>query len=174
MTGASTPTVRRLRTAGALLLVLLAAGACRNVSVTSLGVTAVEVRPAEVTLPVGDGRILEAVPTGENGTAVTGRTVEWFARDGGVAIVDGRGLVIAVGPGATVVEASVDGVVGEASVRVVPRNDPGNGDDEGEDDEGGEDDEEEDEEGEDDDGEEDEPNDGNGGGEGNGDGRGRP
>lgn len=138
-----------------LVLAVLAAGSCEEVSVTSLSVSSVEVIPADATLPVGEGLELEAVARGGDGTPVSGRSTEWSVEDRTVAIVDSRGLVIGISGGRTVVEARVDGVVGEASIRVVPRDGTGedDGDDEGDDAE----DEDEPEDDPDDEPEDDEP-----------------
>ncbi len=56
---------------------------------------------------LGDTLILAATVTDRRGAALVGATIIWQSEDSGVVMVDSSGLVVASGPGATRVTASI-------------------------------------------------------------------
>jgi hypothetical protein len=84
----------------------------------SADVSSVEVSPASVTLAPGQTRALSATARDEEGRVLTGRAVEWSILDPAVASVSGGGVVTGVAEGTAEVWATVDGVIGVATVRV--------------------------------------------------------
>lgn len=68
---------------------------------------------------LGDTLILAATVTDRRGAALVGATIIWQSEDSGVVMVDSSGLVVASGPGATRVTASIRQLT--AASRVVVR-----------------------------------------------------
>src|SRR2546426_12028537 len=56
--------------------------------------------PASASVPVGQAVQLSAVTKDSAGTVLTGRTVTWASSNGGIASVNGSGLVTGVAGGA--------------------------------------------------------------------------
>lgn len=81
-------------------------------------VASVDVSPAALSLTTGASAGLAATPRDAGGAPLAGRTVTWSTADGGVATVDGGGTVSAVAAGATTITATVEGIVGTATVSV--------------------------------------------------------
>jgi hypothetical protein len=82
----------------------------------------VDVAPAQHVLYLGTGGLVQLNATVRNraGTILTGRILAWQSSSPLVATVSGTGVVTAVGLGATIVRASVDGVEGTATITVEP------------------------------------------------------
>lgn len=85
----------------------------------TLGSITVAVAPALDTLAIGNTVPLTASVTDWNGNPVVG-TIAWATSDPGVAVVDGSGLVTAVGAGTTAISATFQGAAGSATVTVHP------------------------------------------------------
>ncbi|PYP43143.1 MAG: hypothetical protein DMD43_00350, partial [Gemmatimonadetes bacterium] len=84
-------------------------------------VASVEVTPASSDVLLGSTRQLEATPKTSGGVAVPGRTVVWSSSNPSIASVSSSGLVSGVALGGPVrIQATVDGVTGEAQVTVRP------------------------------------------------------
>ncbi len=84
-----------------------------------LVVARVEVAPPSGDLIVGQTLQLSATPKTTSGVTVTGRAVAWSSSNPSIASVSGSGLVTGLGVGGPVqVQATVDGIVGSASVSV--------------------------------------------------------
>ncbi len=82
----------------------------------------VVVSPSQDTLTaIGDSLQLAATITDERGATIAGATLLWASDDSGVATVDSTGAVVARGPGAATVTASVRDHAGHARVVVAQR-----------------------------------------------------
>lgn len=118
--------LRRTLRAGALLMLALTA-ACGN-DVTDPrpapdgppAVASVEITPGTLELPVSGSRALSATPRARNGSALSGRQVEWKSSDDTVVRVDGSGNVTALREGTATVTATSGGKQGQAQIQVVP------------------------------------------------------
>jgi uncharacterized protein YjdB len=88
------------------------------IRVVPVPVAAVEVTPSTVELIVGRTVRLTATPRGASGAALPGRTVTWTSGAPLVVTVGQDGVVTGITPGAGIVFAEVEGVVGQVSVRV--------------------------------------------------------
>jgi Bacterial Ig-like domain (group 2) len=73
------------------------------------GNTVLTLEPAAATLLPGESLLLEARPVREDGSPVAAGRVSWKALHAEVAAVDSNGLVIAVAPGRTIVQAAAAG-----------------------------------------------------------------
>lgn len=82
-------------------------------------VSAVTLTPAADTLIEGDTLSFSAELTDANGHAVAGAALAWASSDPGVAVVDGGGLVTAIGAGEATITATVSGAVGRAVLTVL-------------------------------------------------------
>jgi adhesin/invasin len=79
----------------------------------------VQVSPrADSLTAVGDTTVLAATVTDRRGAVLTGALVHWHTEDSTVAVVDSSGTVVARGPGATRVTASVRQRTGGAMITV--------------------------------------------------------
>jgi uncharacterized protein YjdB len=83
-------------------------------------VASVTVAPASDTIASGATVQLAATPKNAAGTALTGKTVTWATGDSTIAKVSAAGLVTAVKVGTASITATVQGVVGTASITVKP------------------------------------------------------
>lgn len=81
-------------------------------------VASVVVAPAATTLAAGQTQQLTATPRDGAGTLLTGRNVVWTSSAPAVATVSANGVVTAVGGGTSTVTASVEGVLGAATINV--------------------------------------------------------
>src|SRR5207253_2546391 len=81
-------------------------------------VAAVTVSPAAPTVQVGQTAQLTATPKDANGTPLSGRAVTWASNNTAVAMVNGSGLVTAVGTGAATITATSEGQSGTAAITV--------------------------------------------------------
>jgi surface protein len=77
----------------------------------------VAVDPPAASLKLGAARQFEAMVTNVDGETMS-RNVLWSSSDAAVATVDGAGLVVALAPGETSIEARVGSVRGQAAVDV--------------------------------------------------------
>jgi uncharacterized protein YjdB len=82
------------------------------------GRTVLTLDPTSATLLPGESLRLEARPVREDGSPATLGRVNWKALQPEVAAVDSGGLVIAVGPGRTIVQASSAGLTATTAVEV--------------------------------------------------------
>lgn len=110
---------------GSATITATAEGASGTLQVTvSTDVATVTVTPSSPTIaPVGavltgGTQQLTATPRSAAGTALSGRVTTWRSLDTTIAVVDASGLVTAVRPGSVGIEATVEGVTGNASVTV--------------------------------------------------------
>lgn len=101
-----------------LLLLALAAVACKKGSTNSEPVASVSVAPATAGVGVGDTVRLTATPRDANNQPVS-RSVSWTSLNPGIATVDNSGLVRGVAVGTATIQASSGGRTGTASVNVV-------------------------------------------------------
>jgi hypothetical protein len=108
-----------LRSPFVLLPALLFAAGCEEVTVTVLEVTQVEVQPAQRELVVGEALHLTVVVRDHSGNLLQDRPVGWSTGDPSVAQVSADGVVLAQAPGVVPIKASVAGVEGMASIRVL-------------------------------------------------------
>jgi len=92
--------------------------ACDSVSLTSVGVVRVDVRPGTVELVTGQSKALNALALDGGGGQVNSVAPTWSTSDPSVVQVDGTGMVTAVTPGIAVVTADIKGIVGTAAVTV--------------------------------------------------------
>lgn len=81
-------------------------------------VVAVRVTPEAVALVVGETLPLQAALLGADGEALGYRALEWTSDDATIAMVDAEGNVVARGEGIARVQATTDGQVGVATIRV--------------------------------------------------------
>lgn len=103
--------------------VLLVLGACEPSSSTKIDlptVSRVEVWPDAHVAVVGDTLRFRAQAYDSHGDPVHGRAVEWNSESQSVATIDGEGRVVAVGPGVSLITATVDAVQGMGTVAVEP------------------------------------------------------
>ncbi|HKJ02174.1 MAG TPA: Ig-like domain-containing protein, partial [Longimicrobiales bacterium] len=89
-----------------------------SVTVNRRTVASVAVEPSSVTLVSGDTAVLTAFARAANGDALTGRPASWASSDTSVVQVDTTGSIVGGAPGTATVSATVEGVVGSASVEV--------------------------------------------------------
>jgi uncharacterized protein YjdB len=89
-----------------------------QVTVTAVPVASVDVTPSSLSLSVGQTGQLTATPRDAAGNALSGRVVTWSTSNGGVATVNGSGLVTAQGAGTATVAATSEGQSGSAQVTV--------------------------------------------------------
>ena len=90
-----------------------------QVTVTPIPVGSVTVTPNAPSIQVGRTVTLTAQALSATGQPLTGRTVTWSSSTPGIAQVSTTGVVTGVSAGTTVVFASIDGVLGWATVTVV-------------------------------------------------------
>jgi hypothetical protein len=81
-------------------------------------VASVDVTPSSLRLSVGQTGQLTATPRDAAGNPLSGRVVTWSTSHGGVATVNGSGLVTAQGVGTATVTATSEGQSGSAQVTV--------------------------------------------------------
>ena len=81
-------------------------------------VATVTVSPGSLTLAVGQTGQLTATVRDGAGTVLTGRPITWTTNAGGVATVNGSGLVQALGAGTATITATSEGKTGTATVQV--------------------------------------------------------
>ncbi|HEX8693342.1 MAG TPA: Ig-like domain-containing protein [Longimicrobium sp.] len=106
-------------TAGTATITATVEGKSDTVTVRVLTlVRSVRVTPAAVELAVGGTASLGAAALDASG-APLGRTIAWASENASVATVDASGRVTARGVGTTEITATVSGVVGRATVRVL-------------------------------------------------------
>lgn len=89
-----------------------------EVTVTPMPVLAVEVTPAAPSILTGNTVLLTAKAFGPGGKELTGRVPSWTSGAPSIAMVNQSGLVTGVTPGTSLIFATVEGVIGTASVTV--------------------------------------------------------
>ena len=94
--------------------------ATATVTVTAVPVITVQVAPATASVLTGSTQQLVVTPRDSAGQALTGRTVSWASLNAAVATVNASGLVTGVTAGTATITATVDGVVGNATLTVQP------------------------------------------------------
>src|SRR5205809_649327 len=88
------------------------------ITVTSVPVASVAVSPAAASVPAGQAVQLSAVTKDSAGTVLTGRALTWASSNGGIASVNGSGLVTGVAVGAATITATSEGKSGTAAITV--------------------------------------------------------
>ena len=91
-----------------------------TVTVTPVPVASVIVSPSQPNVTVGQTIQLAATPRSANDQPLTGRPAAWSSGAPGVATVSADGRVTGLSPGTAIIFASVEGVVGTATVTVRP------------------------------------------------------
>jgi uncharacterized protein YjdB/alpha-tubulin suppressor-like RCC1 family protein len=91
-----------------------------TVTVNPIPIASVEVTPVLDTLLPTQTVQLAAQPRSATNAALTGRVVTWSSLNEAVATVSGTGLVTAVGAGTATIRATSEGVIGPATIVVVP------------------------------------------------------
>lgn len=94
------------------------ASSTATITVTAAAVARVDVSPASATVAVGATSTLTATPRAADGAPLQGRTIVWSSGAPSIATVSQSGVVTGVGPGTVQILATVDGVVGTATVTV--------------------------------------------------------
>ena len=87
----------------------------------SARVESVAVVPGIVSLVVGDTLQLTTIARGKIGNPITGHTATWATASPGVVTVSTDGFVTAVGSGAALVSATIEGKVGTSAMTVSPK-----------------------------------------------------
>ncbi|MEM7414954.1 MAG: Ig-like domain-containing protein [Gemmatimonadota bacterium] len=83
-------------------------------------VASVQVTPDSATIIARETRAFSASTLATGGAPLTGRTIAWSVANSTVATVDANGTVTGVSEGSTTVRATSEGVVGSATVDVLP------------------------------------------------------
>lgn len=91
-----------------------------TVQVIPVPVATVQLTPATATLLTGQTVTLIARARAQDGTLLTGRTVEWRSGAAAIATVNSAGVVTAIGPGVANILATVDGVIASSTITVRP------------------------------------------------------
>jgi|JI10StandDraft_1071094.scaffolds.fasta_scaffold43166_2 hypothetical protein len=99
--------------------VLLAGVACDSPTKPA-PVARVTITPTVSTLIVGSAELLKAQTLDAKGGTLTGRVVTWSSRNSTVASVATDGFVTSVSPGTVQIDATSEGVVGSATITVLP------------------------------------------------------
>ncbi|HJS42182.1 MAG TPA: PKD domain-containing protein, partial [Gemmatimonadales bacterium] len=89
-----------------------------TVTGTQVPVAAVDVTPATAAIAWGSTRQFTATPKDAAGNPLTGRAVTWASSAPAMASVSPTGFVGGVAPGAATITATIEGIVGTASVTV--------------------------------------------------------
>jgi M6 family metalloprotease-like protein len=89
-----------------------------TIAVTPVPVATVGVSPPTASLQAGTATTLAATARDAAGNALTDRLVRWASTSTEVATVSASGLVTAIGVGTASITATVDGVVGAATITV--------------------------------------------------------
>jgi len=89
-----------------------------TVTVTAVPVATVTVSPANASVLTGATQQLVVTARDSAGQALTGRTVSWATLNASVATVSTSGLVTGLSAGTVTITATIDGVVGSASLIV--------------------------------------------------------
>jgi alpha-tubulin suppressor-like RCC1 family protein len=106
------------------MLALTLLGACADGDGAldpSARVESVAIVPGIVSLVVGDALQLTTIARGKIGNPLTGQPATWATASPGVVTVSNDGFVTAVGPGAAIVTATIDGKVGTSTMTVSPK-----------------------------------------------------
>jgi uncharacterized protein YjdB len=86
---------------------------------TAAGATVLTLDPASAALLPGEGLVIKPTPLREDGTRVPAGRIAWKSLDPAVAAVDSAGVVIAVSPGRTIIQASsAGGLMATAAIEV--------------------------------------------------------
>lgn len=89
-----------------------------TVTVTAVPVATVSVAPANASILTGATQQLVVTARDSSGQALTGRTVSWATLNAAVATVSTNGLVTGIAAGTATITATIDGVVGTATITV--------------------------------------------------------
>ncbi len=108
--------------AGTAIIFAAAEGkiASSTITITAPSPSAVTVNPSSTTIIAGTSQDFSAVLRDAGGQIITGRPVQWSSANNSIAVVSSSGRVRGVSPGATRIDATVDGQVGSSNVTVVP------------------------------------------------------
>jgi uncharacterized protein YjdB len=91
-----------------------------TVTVTAVPVASVSVAPTEASILAGASQQLVVIARDSAGQALTGRTISWATLNAAAAVVNTSGLVTGVAPGTATITATVEGIVGTATITVLP------------------------------------------------------
>ncbi|GAB1341808.1 beta strand repeat-containing protein [Gemmatimonas sp.] len=89
-----------------------------TVTVTDVPVATVSVAPANASILTGATQQLVVTARDSAGQTLTGRTVSWATLNASVATVSTNGLVTGISAGSATITATIDGVVGTATITV--------------------------------------------------------
>jgi WD40 repeat protein len=98
-----------------------------TITVTPVPVASVSVTPVSVSISPGFTQQMAATPRDAGGAALSGRPASWSSSAPAVASIDNAGLVTAVAAGSTTIRATVEGIVGTATITVVATGGGGGG-----------------------------------------------
>ncbi|MGH7417314.1 MAG: Ig-like domain-containing protein, partial [Candidatus Rokuibacteriota bacterium] len=102
-----------------MAILITGTGPAADTSATARGGAVLTLQPASPTLLPGESVVIEPRVLREDGTPVTPGRVRWKSLQPEVAAVDSTGLVIAIAPGRTIIQAtSTGGLMATAPVEV--------------------------------------------------------
>lgn len=104
-----------------VMLATLALASCESVEVTTVDVAVVNVTPQGASVQVNSTIGMSASVMSSSGTPLSGRSVAWSSLDPDVASVNQSGTVLGLAPGTARIQASSEGVSGQAIVTVTAR-----------------------------------------------------
>lgn len=107
--------------AGATTITATAEGRSGSVNITVMPppVASVSVTLAQGTVPLATTTTATALLRDDRGVALTGRSITWSSSNPAVAVVNGAGIITAVGLGSATISATADGQSGSASLTVI-------------------------------------------------------
>ena len=91
-----------------------------TVTVTPVPVATVSVAPADASILAGSTQQLVVIARDADGQVLTGRTVSWATLNAAAATVNTSGLVTGVAAGSATITATIEGIVGTATITVLP------------------------------------------------------
>jgi trimeric autotransporter adhesin len=106
----------------ATLIYATACGSGDNSPTGGGGLSKIVLTPAVDTVQIGDVITITAAPQTANGSPVPGLTLFWSSSNEGVATVNQSGQVTTISPGTASIAASANGVSGQMTLVVTPKN----------------------------------------------------
>ncbi|MDQ8160162.1 MAG: Ig-like domain-containing protein [Gemmatimonadota bacterium] len=94
--------------------------ATMTVTVTAVPVATVSVAPDASTILAGAAQQLVVIARDSAGQTLTGRTVAWATLNAAAATVNASGLVTGVAAGSATITATIEGIIGAATITVFP------------------------------------------------------
>lgn len=89
-------------------------------TVTAVPVATVSVAPTDASILAGATQQLVVIARDSAGQTLTGRTVSWATLNAAAAIVSTSGLVTGIAPGTATITATIEGIIGTATITVLP------------------------------------------------------